>query len=65
MAQIDTIKGYALIQDVTPDGEIVWAGETRIDWDSQRPADNPAECTCLDCSYVCLLDEMKKGQNDG
>lgn len=50
MAQIDLIPGYARINGVREDGSLEWAGETKVDWDGQRPASNPREFICLACN---------------
>lgn len=33
----DLIPGTALISDITPDGTPVYAGETEVWWDDQKP----------------------------
>lgn len=50
MAQIDLIPGYARISGVRKDGALEWAGQTKVDWDMQRPASNPREFVCLACN---------------
>ena len=50
VAEIDLIPGYALINGVKKDGSIEWAGQTEVDWDGQRSANNPREFVCLACN---------------
>ena len=49
VGQINVVPGYAAIQAVRLDGAILWAGETQMDWDGQRPAGNPPEYACQTC----------------
>ena len=50
IAEIDIIPGYALVGGVKKDGSLEWTGETDVDWDGQRPANNPREFVCLACN---------------
>ena len=58
LAQVDTVEGHALIDAVRADGTIVWAGETRMDWDSQRPAHFPPQIVCMACGHRMTFREM-------
>lgn len=58
LAQVDLIPGYAMINGVNKDGSIEWAGETRVDWDMQRPASNPPELICLSCNGRFMSEEV-------
>jgi hypothetical protein len=58
LAQVDTVEGLALIEAVRLDGTVVWAGETRMDWDSQRPAHFPPQIVCLACDHRMTFSEM-------
>jgi hypothetical protein len=49
MAEIDVVPGLAKIQGVYGDGTIEWQGETKVDWDNQRPASDPPRFVCLAC----------------
>ena len=50
IAEIDLIPGYAMILGAKADGSLEWGGETEVDWDGQRPANNPREFVCLACN---------------
>lgn len=50
IARRDIVSAEAHVEGVNPDGSINWQGGSDIDWDSQRPADNPAEFVCLACN---------------
>lgn len=39
--QLDVIAANTPVQGVDADGDIVFVGETDVDWDSQRPAHDP------------------------
>ena len=58
LAEQDIVEGRALIQAIRADGSVVWAGETRIDWDSQRPAHFPPQILCLACNHRMTFREM-------
>jgi len=49
IARRDIINADALIFGVNEDGSIEWNGSSDIDWDSQRPASNPATYQCRGC----------------
>jgi DNA-directed RNA polymerase subunit RPC12/RpoP len=49
VAQVNVVPGYAAIQAIRLDGAIIWAGDTQMDWDGQRPASNPPEYICRTC----------------
>lgn len=49
IAQLDIVPGCALIESISADGSIEWAGDTELDWNNQRPASNPREFICLAC----------------
>lgn len=65
IAQIDTVEGYALIQDIDDSGEITWAGETEVEWNSQKPASVPPQYICLACHSVWELKDIIAEQNHG
>ena len=58
--RIDEITGFAHISRVFEDGEIEWAGQTDVDWNSQRPekdaGGNPI--------YICLACEFESSLAD-
>jgi len=56
LGEIDVLPGLAIVSYVEPDGKIVWAGDTEIDWDSQRAEHTPARFLCTACNRVYVLD---------
>lgn len=58
LAETDLVEGYALIEAIRPDGTVEWAGETRMDWDSQRPAHCPPQIVCLACNHRLTFHDM-------
>jgi DNA-directed RNA polymerase subunit RPC12/RpoP len=50
IAEIDLIPGYAKIHGISADGSFEWAGGTEVDWNNQRPANDPPEYICLHCN---------------
>ena len=58
LAQIDLIPGYAVIAGLYEDGTIEWDGYTEVDWNMQRPEDNPPEYICMNCSSVFTAKEL-------
>jgi hypothetical protein len=63
LAQVDSLLGHAVIEAIRTDGTIVWAGETRMDWDSQRPAHFPPQIVCLACNHQMTLRGMIAAQH--
>jgi hypothetical protein len=45
---LDTIYGVALLAEPDKDGQTDYIGETDVNWDSQRPVDDPEGIT-LEC----------------
>ena len=58
LAQIDLIPGYAVIAGLYGDGTIEWDGYTEVDWNMQRPEDDPLQYICLSCSSVFTAKEL-------
>ncbi len=48
LGEIDVLPSYAIVSHVEA-GQIVWAGDTDVDWDNQRPRHNPARFECMAC----------------
>jgi hypothetical protein len=54
LGEIDVLSGYAIVSHVEA-GQIVWAGDTDVDWDNQRPRHNPARFECMSCGRVFVF----------
>lgn len=55
LSELDLIPGRCSIQGVTPQGIIVFAGETDVDWDGQYEAHTPARFACDACQAEDIL----------
>jgi DNA-directed RNA polymerase subunit RPC12/RpoP len=64
LAQVDVVIGYALIDNIRPDGTVEWSGKTDIDWNSQRSKRKPARYICLECSEEFTLEQLLKGSRE-
>lgn len=48
-ATVDTLPALALIESISPDGEITYDGETTVYWDAQETLRNNAGAPLLHC----------------
>jgi hypothetical protein len=64
LGEIDTLIGLAIVGTIEPDGTLTWAGETKIDWDTQAPENNPPIFECLECSRHFTYDKAKRQFNE-
>ncbi len=52
LGEIDVLIGLAIASHIDEAGKIEWAGDTEIDWNSQKPKHNPPRFECTDCGRV-------------
>ena len=62
IAEVDVVRAYAIVQCIGDSGSVCWDGSTEVDWNTQRPRDNPAEFICLCCSEVGPLGSFLPAQ---
>jgi hypothetical protein len=60
LGEIDHLIGYAIVGHIDEKGEIAWAGDTEINWDAQRPADDPAVFECMECGRCFTYDKEQR-----
>lgn len=65
IAQVDRIIGYAGIQCIAENGDIMWDGETDVDWDSQTATTSPPTWSCKACGHTALKNVFMKHAEDG
>jgi hypothetical protein len=60
LGEVDVIVGLAVVGTIEPDGTLAWAGETKINWDSQVPANDPPVFECLECGRSFTYNKARR-----
>lgn len=65
LAEVNTLRGEALVAEIATDGEVQYGGETEVDWDSQWTDDVPrfvcGECGADDITIPEILGRLPFG----
>ena len=59
LGEIDVLIGLAIASHIDEAGKVEWAGDTEIEWDSQKPKHNPPRFECTGCGRVFVLNSKQ------
>jgi predicted RNA-binding Zn-ribbon protein involved in translation (DUF1610 family) len=54
ITEIDVVTVYAYVDKMRSLEDITWQGYSKVDWESQRPADKPPHFQCTACGEIMV-----------